>query len=778
MNTLLIIKRLGWPLTTAVFLFFTLTLLWYTPPTDVTANANANPSWLAKIDPTLEQGATVDILVEFAPQANLSLARAIPNKAQRGAFVHSRLTAVANTSQADIQTWLKSQNLFFRSYAINNTLWIPQLPTAHLPTLAQHPQVAYIHANHAFTVPLPPAEANPQAQIQAIQAIEWGINKIGAPLVWAEGITGTSVVVGGQDTGYEWNHPALKQQYRGWDEATQTADHNYQWHDAIHADINGGGNPCGFNSPVPCDDYWHGTHTMGTMVGDDGGTNQIGVAPGARWIGCRNMEQGDGTPQTYIECFDWFLAPTDLAGANPRPDLAPDVINNSWGCPTREGCNSSNFALMETAVDNLRAAGVVVVVSAGNTGASGCSSVQDPAAIFANAFTVGNTMSNDAIAPNSSRGPVTNYGTRMKPDISAPGTNVRSAMLNGTYGTASGTSMAGPHVAGAVALLIAAEPSLRGDPDALQELLESTARGLTTTQGCGGDSSTAVPNNVFGHGRVDVWSAYQNLPEPPPIPHELGVSKTAPLTVTEGENITYTLTLTHFHPVSPTHNVWLTDTLPTHTTFVTATEPFSLTDGVVSWSWPSLEPTALVTVQLVVRPTAVLTVTNALYGVQHDGTIWWGSAVHTAVVTAPIEPPPPILTHTLALHKSAPETISPHQPLTYTLVLTHHHPTSPTHNLILTDTLPLSTTLLYATAPYTQDGQTIIWHWPSVAAQATITVTLAVLPDPLPQARLIRNIWYGAKSDEVPVGVRGTAVDTIFNPYTLYFPYFTKEYEE
>ncbi len=92
------------------------------------------------------------------------------------------------------------------------------------------------------------------------------------------------------------------------------------------------------NSPVPCDDVGHGTHTMGTMVGDDGAANQIGVAPGAKWMGCRNMDVGNGTPATYSECFQWFIAPTNLANQNPDPTKAPHVINNSWGCPPSEGC--------------------------------------------------------------------------------------------------------------------------------------------------------------------------------------------------------------------------------------------------------------------------------------------------------------------------------------------------------------------------------------------------------------------------------------------------------
>ena len=126
------------------------------------------------------------------------------------------------------------------------------------------------------------------------------------------GYRGQGVVVAGQDTGYEWTHAAIRDQYRGWNGTT--ADHDYNWHDSIHS----GGGSCGSDSPFPCDDHYHGTHTMGTMVGDDGGSNQVGLAPEAKWIGCRNMNVGSGTPATYSECFEWFVAPTDVAGKPVR----------------------------------------------------------------------------------------------------------------------------------------------------------------------------------------------------------------------------------------------------------------------------------------------------------------------------------------------------------------------------------------------------------------------------------------------------------------------------
>lgn len=136
---------------------------------------------------------------------------------------------------------------------------------------------------------------------------------------------------------------------------------------------------------MPCDDDKHGTHTMGTMVGEDD-ENSIGVAPEAKWIACRNMDRGWGQPSTYMECFEWFLAPYDLEGENADPDKAPHVINNSWFCSVEEGCNPSNFILMEEIVKNLKASGVVVVVSAGNSGGSGCGSVTGPPAFSNHLF--------------------------------------------------------------------------------------------------------------------------------------------------------------------------------------------------------------------------------------------------------------------------------------------------------------------------------------------------------------------------------------------------------
>ncbi len=472
--------------------------------------------WSDKIAPTLlkrlERGETVDCLVLFSAQADLDRADRFRSKAEKGRYVLQQLQQTAATSQQRIRQRLEARAVPFQSFFIINVMRVKGDLDA-LRYLAEQPEVAAIQPNPQVRLEAPaPVRPDPEA-VTSRDGVEWGVARIQADAVWAMGYTGQEVVIGGQDTGYEWEHPTLKATYRGWNGVT--ADHNYNWHDAIHeiSPLHGDTindpslNPCGLDSPVPCDDHNHGTHTMGTMVGDDGAGNQIGVAPGASWIACRNMERGWGSPASYIECFEWFLAPTDLNDENPDPAKAPHVINNSWSCPEIEGCNPSNWATMEAVVNNLKAAGIVVVVSAGNNGSS-CGTVDRPAAMFENSFAVGATGQNDTIANFSSRGPVTVDGSGiLKPNVSAPGVSVRSAVRGGGYANFSGTSMAGPHVAGLVALLISANPALAGQVELIEQIIEETAKPMLSAQDCEGISGMGIPNAVYGYGRVDALAA-------------------------------------------------------------------------------------------------------------------------------------------------------------------------------------------------------------------------------------------------------------------------------
>ncbi len=464
-----------------------------------------SPSWITKVDPAvlnkLQNGHSTEFLVVFSQQADLSDAERLFGKYEKADFVYKALTKTASTTQSAAIAILQQEKVFYRSFWLNNTIWT--VGDAKLvQTLAELPSVSTIIENASLTYhkPIIEKESTEEHASDKTHALEWGISKTKADQVWALGYKGKGAVVAGEDTGYEWEHPAIKNQYRGWNGSS--ANHNYNWHDAVPS----GGGSCGANSKEPCDDSEHGTHTMGTMVGLSG-SNQIGMAPEAKWIGCRNMNVNNGTLSSYIECFQFFMAPTDLNDANPDTKKAPDVINNSWGCPTSEGCNKNNFATMEKVVNNLRAAGIVVVVSAGNDGPD-CSTINTPAPIFKGSFSVGSTTSSDAASSFSSRGNVTVDGSnRMKPDIAAPGSGVRSCVPGGGYSAMSGTSMAGPHVAGLVALIISANPSLRGRVADIEEIIKTTAVKLTTTQACGGISGSAIPNNTFGYGRIDALAA-------------------------------------------------------------------------------------------------------------------------------------------------------------------------------------------------------------------------------------------------------------------------------
>jgi subtilisin family serine protease len=463
----------------------------------------------AKIAPWLRQHASsgneTEFLVVLSDQADISAAKNFSTKADKGRYVRNTLWTKSQATQQPLLQLLRSRGIPHRSFYIVNMIWVKG-NLALAAELAARPDVARIEGNpviHNIVNP-PPVVIEEGRAPESPQTVETGVNYIHAPQVWAQGFTGQGIVVGGADTGYRWTHNALKNHYRGWNGTT--ADHNFNWHDSIHDST---GNSCGNDSPAPCDDFGHGTHTMGTAVGDDGGTNQVGVAPGAKWIGCRNMNNGDGTPARYMECFEFFLAPYPVGGtpAQGDPTKAPDVTTNSWSCPTSEGCSAST---LQAGVEAQRSAGIMMVVAAQNSG-PGCSTVTDPPGIYDAAYSIGalNTGT-DTIASFSSRGPITADGSnRIKPDISAPGTSTRSCYNTSdtAYASLSGTSMATPHVAGAVALLWSKLPSLRHNITATENILNDSAVHISSTA-CG---AAGPPNNVYGFGRIDILAAANHL---------------------------------------------------------------------------------------------------------------------------------------------------------------------------------------------------------------------------------------------------------------------------
>ncbi|MFJ8159667.1 S8 family serine peptidase [Streptomyces sp. NPDC096136] len=354
-------------------------------------------------------------------------------------------------------------------------------------TIAQRPEVARIDADEKVALPKP---AEGTREKTAADAVEWNIDRIKAPEVWDRlGVRGEGIVVANVDSGVDYTHPAVNAQYRG-RKADGGYDHNYNWFD-----------PAGICAgAAPCDNNDHGTHTMGTMVGDDGGANRIGVAPGARWIAAKGCESNSCSEASLLAAGQWIVAPTDLAGRNPRPDLAPHIVNNSWGSPAHDDW-------YRQVVDTWRAAGIFPAFSNGNSGPA-CATSGSPGD-YANSYSSGAFGSDGAIASFSSRG--AGPGGIVKPNIAAPGVNVRSSVPGGAYEAFSGTSMASPHTAATVALLWSAAPALEGDVAQTEALLDGTAQDTADAQ-CGG---TPADNNVFGEGRLDALAAVTSAPRGP-----------------------------------------------------------------------------------------------------------------------------------------------------------------------------------------------------------------------------------------------------------------------
>jgi subtilisin family serine protease len=465
------------------------------------------------------------MVVVLSGSPDLSPADSISGGAAKRQYVYDRLRHAALSTQTPLVGWLKARGAETRQFwIVNAVLTRGDLGLAW--EMASRPDVLRVEPNPLVQGLLPfSPDASERAQADpahgtagdpiaadstdtrgafAPDAIEWGVTAVHAPDVWASGNRGEGVVVASLDTGVSWTHPAIKGKYRGWNGSI--ADHTFSWHDSIQ------------HTTVAFDDNNHGTHTTGTMVGDDGAGHQIGVAPGARWIGCRNMDHGAGTPARYLECAEWALAPY-AEGTDPledgHPELGADITNNSWTCPPEEGCS---VLTMKNGFDAIRAAGQMTVSAAGNAGTnsssgSACNRVVDPPAIYDSVFTTGAlTQVNPAyrIASYSSTGPVLIDGSgRMKPNVAAPGSGVLSSIIGGGYASFNGTSMASPHNAGVTALLWAAKPNLRDHVNITRCYIQQSAGPVTVLNAtsCGGTTQNDRPNNFNGWGIVNAQAA-------------------------------------------------------------------------------------------------------------------------------------------------------------------------------------------------------------------------------------------------------------------------------
>ncbi|MEM6318717.1 MAG: S8 family serine peptidase, partial [Bacteroidota bacterium] len=391
------------------------------------------------------------------------------------------------------------------------------------------------------------------------------------------------------------------------------------------------------------------------------------------------------------------------------------VINNSWGCPTSEGCNTSNFNVMDTVINNLRSAGIVVVTSAGNSGSS-CSSVRTPAAIYEGAFSIGATTLNDEVADFSSRGPVTADGSgRIKPNVTAPGRGVRSATGTSGYGTLSGTSMAAPHVAGAVGLMISAYPPIAGDVEAIESYLEETADFIGVGD-CGGDETF---NNTFGHGRINVANAVDAI-------LNLDVSKGDVTAQPSSETISYTVIVKKTGPYLTFTDSLVSDTIPQNSVVLTSSQPVSMTANGFDWHIGDLGPDQEVELEITLAFSSTASLTQ---------TLTFEPAVASAAHVPAQSSNQPVLNIPLfeisrdIPHLPSDERITLNETtaeIEYTIHVRSPMNTPSVDNVVVTETLPISSTLVSTSEAVQNTAGGFVWSLGSMIADQTASIQVTI----------------------------------------------------
>jgi subtilisin family serine protease len=449
----------------------------------------------AEVDSTLTtavaKGGDATFFVVLKDHADLSGAEKQKTHAARAGAAFKELRANAADSQASLTSFLDKKKIGHQDYWIANAVQVTGDQDL-VNELARRSDVASIVKDQHYrldsveTADSKITKSRTDSSASGDDTPEWGVADIDADDVWKQyDDRGEGIVIANVDSGVQYNHPDLVAQYRG-NNGDGSFTHDYNWYDPT--------GQCGTGG-VPCDNNGHGTHTMGTMVGRNG----IGVAPNAKWIAAKGCESSSCSDASLLAAGQWILAPTDHNGQNPRPDLAPNIVNNSWG--------GGDTTFYQDIVEAWNAAGIFEAFAAGNDGdGKTCSTAHAPGS-QAPSYGVGAYDSTGTIASFSGFGPSLVDGS-MKPNISAPGVNVRSTWPGSSYNSISGTSMATPHVAGAVALLWSAAPSLIGKIDETRALLNEGARDVDDTH-CGG---TTGMNNVWGEGKLDILASVDLAP--------------------------------------------------------------------------------------------------------------------------------------------------------------------------------------------------------------------------------------------------------------------------
>ncbi len=461
---------------------------------------------------SLPPGETLTVIVTLTDQVSPSQLAAIPphvDRATRKTTVIQQLQAKSSSSQQALTMLLNQRKVAGSvsqvvSFWIFNGMMVTATPVV-IQEMALLPEVKSVTLNDAVAAPPPPTAA----ELELMATSNLNIQNLNVPVLWDLGIAGQGIVVANLDTGVDMaSHPDLAAKWRGGSNS---------WFD-----------PYGQHA-TPADVSGHGTATMGIMVAGEHNGTAYGVAPGAQWIAAKIFnDQGMSYVGQIHQALEWVLDPD----GNPATPDAPHVLNNSW--VWKAGCHDE----FRTAVQNIRAAGILPIFAAGNNNSTSFSPANYP-----ESFAVGAVDNNDLIYADSSRGPSACDST-IYPEIVAPGVNIYTTDLGGLYLPYTGTSMAAPHVAGTLALLLSASPQLTVDEQ--QNMLLDGVVGL----------GVPGPDNIYGYGRLEAQESLLLLGD-----LDLAVTQTVnPTTLAVNQPLQFTLSVTNNGPedasgVTLTHTI-------------------------------------------------------------------------------------------------------------------------------------------------------------------------------------------------------------------------------
>lgn len=423
-----------------------------------------------KVDPSLTK--YIDGTYQGSPDQMITVIAVFHDKLKRPNFrkrnasylqVRKWMRKNAQESQRDLRAQLRSTSqIKFKSLWLMNSMLI-RIPVKSLKVLAKNNELRALYKNHKIKL-IEPVGQNRGSRWDRSD-LTWGLEKIGIADVrknWPE-LTGKGINVGVIDTGIDGEHPDLKGRVTAFYDVINKKQQAY-------------------------DDHGHGTHCSGTIGGGDTSGTSIGVAPEVTFTGVKVLSgSGSGSWAGVLDGMNWVADPDQ----NPDTNDHPALVSNSWGGGSPSGDPADNPLCK--AIEGWVNLGMLPVFANGNSG-PGEGSVGLPAGCPL-AFAVGATDVNDQIARFSSRGPaVWSTGSLQKPQVSAPGVDVKSSTPGGGYNTWSGTSMATPHVAGLAALVVQSAGG-KIDMKELASLLMNKSTDL------GDDGS----DNAFGAGRIDAF---------------------------------------------------------------------------------------------------------------------------------------------------------------------------------------------------------------------------------------------------------------------------------